>query len=321
MRCIAVVLQLSAMLMLPLDPAFAGSGAVIGTASWAVDSWYDNAYNKEKGGSNGSLESHTICKGVRSKQFRASKKNSEEKVQAEKASTDSLFHKGVSECDNTHERRIQKKKGPSTYDGGFSRTESDSSEPQKRKSFRQQNFKSGALHAAGKHYSCGKGSRNNRKSQVRKSPDGKANKQAGDSNKVHGRNSKGNSEEVRSLPASDIKNQGSQGVVFGIASFYDSNSVKKEGTCHEEKCFTASGREIHELEREGVDFCAVPRNRKLRATFKVTNLGNGKTVTVVALDRGGFERHGRVIDLSKQSFSKIADPRSGLCRVKVEPIE
>lgn|GEM_PF-4716197 len=50
---------------------------------------------------------------------------------------------------------------------------------------------------------------------------------------------------------------------------------------------------------------------------RVTNLVNGKQVTVKIIDRGPYVP-GRVIDLSKAAFSKICSPRSGLCYVSLE---
>ncbi|MFH1995853.1 MAG: septal ring lytic transglycosylase RlpA family protein [Candidatus Omnitrophota bacterium] len=57
--------------------------------------------------------------------------------------------------------------------------------------------------------------------------------------------------------------------------------------------------------------------------LKVTNVENEKTVYVRVNDRGPARRlvkEGRVIDLTKASFEKIADLRKGLVRVRVELI-
>lgn len=43
-----------------------------------------------------------------------------------------------------------------------------------------------------------------------------------------------------------------------------------------------------------------------------------RSVVVTITDRGGFARLGRVIDLSKGSFAKLADTRRGVIRVCVE---
>ncbi len=47
----------------------------------------------------------------------------------------------------------------------------------------------------------------------------------------------------------------------------------------------------------------------------VTNLANGKSVTVVINDRGPFG--GRVIDLSSEAFSRIAPLAAGVCEVRL----
>ncbi len=54
--------------------------------------------------------------------------------------------------------------------------------------------------------------------------------------------------------------------------------------------------------------------------LKVTNRENGKSVLVVVTDRGGFEKYGRKIDLSKAAFNKIASTGHGLIDVKVEKV-
>ena len=54
---------------------------------------------------------------------------------------------------------------------------------------------------------------------------------------------------------------------------------------------------------------------------KVTNLDNGKSVIVRVNDRGPhkrFVRKGRMIDLSRQAFTRIASPRKGLINVQIE---
>jgi hypothetical protein len=50
-------------------------------------------------------------------------------------------------------------------------------------------------------------------------------------------------------------------------------------------------------------------------TVTVTNLSNGRSVTVVINDRGPFG--GRVIDLSRQAFERIAPLGAGVCRVRL----
>lgn len=61
----------------------------------------------------------------------------------------------------------------------------------------------------------------------------------------------------------------------------------------------------------------VPFNKWVR----VTNMDNGKNVLVRVNDRGPhkrFVRQGRVIDLTKGAFTKIASPHKGLINVQLE---
>lgn len=61
----------------------------------------------------------------------------------------------------------------------------------------------------------------------------------------------------------------------------------------------------------------VPFNQEI----KVTNLENGKSVTVRVNDRGPhkrFVRKGRIIDLSKRAFSEIAPLPHGLIEIEIE---
>lgn len=61
----------------------------------------------------------------------------------------------------------------------------------------------------------------------------------------------------------------------------------------------------------------VPFNQRLR----ITNMENGRSVEVRVNDRGPHKRlvrKGRVIDLSKAAFKKIASLKTGLITVKIE---
>ena len=64
--------------------------------------------------------------------------------------------------------------------------------------------------------------------------------------------------------------------------------------------------------------CALP-TRGCRWEVKVTNRANGKSVIVKINDRGPFGA-GRIIDLDKVAFAKIADLGSGVVDVKMEEI-
>ena len=53
---------------------------------------------------------------------------------------------------------------------------------------------------------------------------------------------------------------------------------------------------------------------------KVTNLNNGKSVTVRVNDRGTFVR-GRIIDLTRAAFSQIARLDKGLAKVEIRSMK
>ena len=104
------------------------------------------------------------------------------------------------------------------------------------------------------------------------------------------------------------------GTSEGIASWY---SVE---ACHynpDPSCPTASGKSLYALESQSIDFAA-SWNYSLGTKIRVTNISNGKSVEVIILDRGPSKKlKDRIIDLSKSAFFKIANPKRGLCRVKV----
>jgi rare lipoprotein A len=105
------------------------------------------------------------------------------------------------------------------------------------------------------------------------------------------------------------------------ASWYDSKSVCKEGTCCAAECPTASGIDINALELLGEDFCAASRDYKMGAILKVTNRANGKSVRCKVVDRGGFDKkYKRSVDLGKATFAKIADPRLGVVDVTIDVV-
>ena len=49
----------------------------------------------------------------------------------------------------------------------------------------------------------------------------------------------------------------------------------------------------------------------------VTNINNGKTVTVKINDRGPFVK-GRIIDLTRAAFSKIESVDKGVAKVRIK---
>ena len=54
---------------------------------------------------------------------------------------------------------------------------------------------------------------------------------------------------------------------------------------------------------------------------KITNLANGKSIIVRVNDRGPskrFVRQGRIVDLTRNAFSKIASLKDGLIKIRLE---
>ncbi|PIU40770.1 MAG: septal ring lytic transglycosylase RlpA family lipoprotein [Candidatus Omnitrophica bacterium CG07_land_8_20_14_0_80_42_15] len=99
----------------------------------------------------------------------------------------------------------------------------------------------------------------------------------------------------------------------GVASWYSAQSCRAEGM---EGIFTASGERFNENELS----CAM-RSRDFGTYYKVTNLENGKWIIVRHNDFGPNEEcyeEGRIIDLSKGAFARLAPLSSGLIKVKVE---
>lgn len=114
-------------------------------------------------------------------------------------------------------------------------------------------------------------------------------------------------------------------VFYGEASWYSHESCVREGSSG---TVTASGEHFYE---RGLT-CAM-RRRDFGRLYRVTNLDNGKSVVVRHNDFGPavrwrdsrtgitYDLSGRVIDLSKGAFQKIADLRAGVIRrVRVEPL-
>ena len=93
---------------------------------------------------------------------------------------------------------------------------------------------------------------------------------------------------------------------IGKASFY---TVKSSGLV------TANGERYDEDA-----FTCASMDYKFNTLLRVTNIENGKSVIVRVNDRGGFKKYGRIIDLSKGSFAKIADLKLGVINVTVQKI-
>lgn len=100
------------------------------------------------------------------------------------------------------------------------------------------------------------------------------------------------------------------------ASYYTYQSCVKEGSSG---VFTASGERFNEN-----DLTCAMWHAAFGTLVRVTNLANGKSVVVRVNDRGPARRlvkRGRVIDLSKGAFQKIANLKDGVIKVKLEMVE
>lgn len=78
---------------------------------------------------------------------------------------------------------------------------------------------------------------------------------------------------------------------------------------------TASGERL-----DHNSFTAAHKTLPFGTKAKVTNLKNGKSVTVTINDRGPFVK-GRVIDLTQSAFKKIGNIDSGVINVNIEVVE
>ncbi len=96
------------------------------------------------------------------------------------------------------------------------------------------------------------------------------------------------------------------GGVVGRASYYGPGFQGRS---------TASGERFNMY-----DLTAAHRTLPFGTKVQVTNLSNGKSVTVRINDRGPFKR-GRIIDLSKAAAGKIDMISSGTARVRVKVLQ
>ena len=80
---------------------------------------------------------------------------------------------------------------------------------------------------------------------------------------------------------------------------------------------TTANMEVFDHEKMTCAMWEVPFNSMVR----VTNLENGKKIIVRVNDRGPARRYyrkGRIIDLTRAAFEKIAPPEKGLVKVRIE---
>ncbi len=92
----------------------------------------------------------------------------------------------------------------------------------------------------------------------------------------------------------------------GKASFYAMKYLFRK---------TASGERFNHF-----SLTAAHKTLPFGTKVKVTNVKNGKSVTVKINDRGPFVK-GRVIDLTRSAFKKIGNIESGILDVTIKVIE
>lgn len=78
---------------------------------------------------------------------------------------------------------------------------------------------------------------------------------------------------------------------------------------------TASGETFNNL-----SMTAAHRTLPFGTKVLVTNVKNGKSVTVTITDRGPYIK-GRIIDLTRAAFAKIGNTDSGKIKVRIEVIK
>ncbi len=94
--------------------------------------------------------------------------------------------------------------------------------------------------------------------------------------------------------------------ISGKASFYAMKYLFRK---------TASGERFNHF-----SLTAAHKTLPFGTKVKVTNVKNGKSVTVKINDRGPFVK-GRVIDLTRSAFKKIGNIESGILDVTIKVIE
>jgi len=92
----------------------------------------------------------------------------------------------------------------------------------------------------------------------------------------------------------------------GMASYYARNFHHK---------MTANGERF-----DNHAMTAAHKTLPFGSKVKVTNLNNGKSVTVRINDRGPFVK-GRIIDLSRAAFSQIANLDRGVVKVEIRVVK
>ena len=99
------------------------------------------------------------------------------------------------------------------------------------------------------------------------------------------------------------------------ASWYSIASLKRDGQWKITKGVMANGKKFQDEK-----FTCATRDYELGTYLKIIDNKTGKSIYVKVTDRMSKRFRGKRIDLSKRAFSKIADLKQGVIRVKVEKI-
>ena len=102
--------------------------------------------------------------------------------------------------------------------------------------------------------------------------------------------------------------------IFGTASWYSTESCHAEGTSG----IMANGKAM-----DNEAFTAASWDYRFGTVLRVTNLDNHRSVLVVVSDRGPSKRlvrRGRIIDLSRGAFRRLARLEAGIIKIKVEVV-
>ena len=111
---------------------------------------------------------------------------------------------------------------------------------------------------------------------------------------------------IASKPKVEEKREAGRVLQVGTASYYGPQFNGGR---------TASGERFNQN-----DLTCAHNGLPFGCKIRVTNLRNNKSVDVRVNDRGGFAKHGRVIDLSKAAAGKIGMLGSGTAKVKIQVV-
>mgnify|MGYP003393857500 CR=1 FL=1 len=107
--------------------------------------------------------------------------------------------------------------------------------------------------------------------------------------------------------------------IIGKASWYSSNDCCGKKTNNLKGCPTASGESLYDLERRN-ELWIASNDLALGTRVRVSNIDSGRSFVGVVKDRGGFKKYGRIADLCKAGFQRLAPASQGIITVKMEVV-